>query len=88
MVDTIICQFITAIENCEEDGVTSDDHFRGKCYNRSAPARLVALLLASPFLVYPPQAFEPLVRCRMRLSESISVVQFHQVYRIRVYCKL
>ena len=30
MVDTIICQFITAIKNCEEDGLTSDDDFRGK----------------------------------------------------------
>lgn len=30
LVDTIICQFITAIETCEEDGLTSDKEFRGE----------------------------------------------------------
>lgn len=44
MVDTIICQFITAIRNCEEDGLTSDDDFRGKCGSiRSSPAYMYFL---------------------------------------------
>lgn len=30
MVDTIICQFLTAIRTCEDDGVTSDEEFRGE----------------------------------------------------------
>lgn len=30
MVDTIICQFLTAIRTCEDDGLTSDAEFRGE----------------------------------------------------------
>lgn len=29
MVDSIICQFLTAIRSCEDDGLTSDQEFRG-----------------------------------------------------------
>lgn len=30
MVDTIICQFVTAIRTCEDDGLASDEEFRGE----------------------------------------------------------
>lgn len=30
LVDTIICQFLTAIRSCEDDGLTSDEQFRGE----------------------------------------------------------
>lgn len=30
LVDTIITQFITAIRTCENDGLTTDEEFRGE----------------------------------------------------------
>lgn len=35
MVDIIITQFITAIRTCENDGLTSDEEFRGGCVSWS-----------------------------------------------------
>lgn len=37
MVDTIVCQFINAIRSCEDDGLTSDQAFRGESLDRGQP---------------------------------------------------
>lgn len=41
MVDTIITQFVTAIRTCENDGLTSDEEFRGEWWCHPPTERYV-----------------------------------------------